>query len=201
MKDPTRRFSTRAENYSRYRPGYPAGVSDLLIKVCGLMTEFGVAGGGLGTGILSRLFSEHGNRVLGVDPNDEMRQVANRLLSGYGHFASLVATAQAITLPDRSVDFVVAGQALHWVDAEKTRAALVHVLRPGGWTVLRRIVRRKMETLFLEAYERRLLTLGTEYERVEHGWGIVSVSSARSSSRKASSWRRSTRRLGYFPAH
>ena len=172
MRDPTRRFSMRAVNYARYCPGYPAGVLDLLRKVCGLMREFGLADVGSETGILSQLFSEHGNRVLGVEPNDEMRKVANRLLSGYGHFASLAATAEAITLPDRSTDFVVAGQAFHWFDAEKTRAAFVRVLRPGGWTVLGRIVRRrKMETLFLEAHERRLLTLGTDYERVEHGRG------------------------------
>jgi ubiquinone/menaquinone biosynthesis C-methylase UbiE len=162
----------RAVNYARYCPGYPAGVLDLLRKVCGLMREFGLADVGSETGILSWLFSEHGNRVLRVEPNDQMRQVANRLLSGYGHFASLAATAEAITLPDRSTDFVVAGQAFHWFDAEKTRAAFVRVLRPGGWTVLGRIVRRrKMETLFLEAHERRLLTLGTDYERVEHGRG------------------------------
>ena len=70
MRDPTRRFSTRAEIYSWYRPGYLARVLDLLRKVCGLMREFGVADVGSETGILSQLFSEHGNRVLGVEPKD-----------------------------------------------------------------------------------------------------------------------------------
>ena len=107
-----------------------------------------------------------------MEPNYEMRQAARWLLSGYGHFASLVATAEATMLLDRSTDFVVAGQASHWFDAERTRAAFVRVLRPGGWTLLGRIVRHNMGTLFLEAYERRLLTFGTDYEGVEHlrGW-------------------------------
>jgi hypothetical protein len=70
LRDPTRRFSTRAENYARYCPGYPAGVLDLPKKVCGLTTEFVVADVGSDTGILSQLFSEHGNRVLGVEPKD-----------------------------------------------------------------------------------------------------------------------------------
>src|SRR5918997_577578 len=111
----------RAVNYARYCPGYPAGVLDLLRKVCGLMREFGLADVGSETGILSWLFSEHGNRVLRVEPNDEMRQVANRLLSGYGHFASLAATAEAITLPDRSTDFGVAGAASPCARAARRR--------------------------------------------------------------------------------
>ena len=34
--DPTKRFSSRVDNYVRYRPGYPDEVLDLLAQECGL---------------------------------------------------------------------------------------------------------------------------------------------------------------------
>ena len=36
VHDPTQRFSSRVENYVRYRPGYPPEVLDLLRRECGL---------------------------------------------------------------------------------------------------------------------------------------------------------------------
>jgi SAM-dependent methyltransferase len=172
LTDSTRRFSGRVENYVRYRPHYPAEVLDLLRRECGLTEESVVVDVGSGTGILSALFLDNGNRVFGVEPNDAMRLAGDRLLSKYGWFTSLAATAEATTLPNQSADFVVAGQAFHWFDAQRARDEFVRVLKPGGWTVLVWNTRRKTGTPFLEAYERLLNTFGTDYREVQHGrWG------------------------------
>ena len=167
--DPTRRFSGRVRDYARYRPGYPREVLGLLGRRCGLTGDSVVADVGSGTGILSRLFLENGNRVFGVEPNGEMRREGERLLSGYGGFTSVAATAEATTLEDGSVHFVVAGQSFHWFDPRLARAEFARVLRPGGWTVLVWNSRRKTGTPFLESYERLLETFGTDYGEVEHG--------------------------------
>ena len=73
MTDPTQRFTGRVESYVKYRPSYPRAILDLLAAECGLTGSSVVADVGSGTGILSTLFLENGNRVFGVEPNPEMR--------------------------------------------------------------------------------------------------------------------------------
>lgn len=136
MTDPTQRFSSRVENYSRYRPSYPRQVLELLFEECGLTAASIIADIGSGTGIMTRLFLENGNQVFAVEPNREMRQEAEWNLASYSHFVSVDATAEATTLRAGSVDFVVAAQAFHWFDREKVRPEFVRILKPEGWVVL-----------------------------------------------------------------
>ena len=113
MTDPRQRFSSRAEKYARYRPGYPKAVLKLLDTECGLTEASVVADVASGTGLLAELFLENGNRVFGVEPNDEMRRAGERRLERHGSFASVAGTAEASTLDGNSVDFVDTGEALH----------------------------------------------------------------------------------------
>lgn len=166
--DPTKRFSSRVENYVLFRPGYPAEVIDLLRDECGLTADAVVADIGSGTGKLSELFLANGNRVFGVEPNLEMREAGARLLRGFPRFTSVDASAEATTLPDRCADFVTAGQAFHWFDRERCRAEFLRILKPGGWIVLVWNDRRTNTTPFLAAYERLLLDHGTDYQQVNH---------------------------------
>jgi SAM-dependent methyltransferase len=166
--NPLQRFSSRVENYVKYRPGYPATVVDFLQSHCGLKAEQVIADVGSGTGKLTRLFLNNGNRVLGVEPNREMREAAERLLKAYPRFASIDATAEATTLAPRSVDMITAGQAFHWFDPEKTRAEFARILEPGGWVVLIWNDRKTDASPFLVDYEKLLLTFGTDYKEVNH---------------------------------
>jgi SAM-dependent methyltransferase len=170
MKDPTRRFASRVENYVRYRPSYPPTVIDLLRGDCGLSETSVIADVGSGTGILSKLFLENGNRVLGVEPNTEMREAGERLLRDYDRFTSVAASAEDTTLGDCSVDFVTAGQAFHWFDRERSRREFIRILKPEGWVVLVWNERRTDSTPFLQDYERLLLKYGTDYTTVNHTW-------------------------------
>ena len=170
MSDPTRRFTGRVEDYARYRPGYPSEILDLLRRECGLTEETVVADIGSGTGILARLFLDNGNRVIMVEPNDEMRHACDRLLSDYGRLESLAATAEATALPEGSIDLITAGQAFHWFDPVSTRAEFTRVLRPGGNVVLVWNARRKDGEPFLEDYEGLLQAHATDdHAEVEHG--------------------------------
>jgi ubiquinone/menaquinone biosynthesis C-methylase UbiE len=132
MKDSTQRFSSRVDNYVKYRPTYPEAIIDLLKTECGLTPDSIVADIGSGTGLLSRLFLKNGNRVYGVEPNREMREAGERLLRDYAHFTSVAATAEATTLVDRSVDFVTAGQAFHWFDLDRVAIEFPRILKPRG---------------------------------------------------------------------
>lgn len=166
MTDSTRRFSNRADDYSKYRPGYPADVLDLLKDECNLTPASAIADVGSGTGILTELFLKNGNQVLGVEPNREMREAGERFLKGYANFTSITGTAEATTLEGGSVDFVTAGQALHWFDPAETRAEFSRILRLGGWVVFVWNRRKRDTTPFFKAYEDLLKTHGTDYGKV-----------------------------------
>jgi SAM-dependent methyltransferase len=168
VKDATQRFSSRVENYVRYRPGYPPEVLELLKNECGLTPDSVIADIASGTGILTRMLAENGNRVFGVEPNDEMRRAGERLLESYSGFKSIAGTAEATTLPDHSVDIVTAAQAAHWFDREKARREFVRILKPSGWLVLLWNERRTDSTPFLREYEHLLLAYGTDYQEVRH---------------------------------
>lgn len=175
MSGNVERFSTRVENYIKYRPGYPPEVLGLLGEECGLRPASVVADVGSGTGILSELFLKNGNRVYGVEPNREMREAGARLLAGYANFVSVEGHAEATTLEGASIDFVTAGQAMHWFEREAARREFARVLRAGGWVVVIWNERLTEGTPFLEAYERLLLDYGTDYREVSHKYAEVSL--------------------------
>ncbi len=164
----TERFSDRVQDYIRYRPHYPRQIVSLLHTEIGLRPSWTVADIGSGTGFSCELFLEHGNTVYGIEPNKAMRGAAERLLARYSHFKSADGTAEATTLPDKSVDLVIAGQAFHWFDPVRTRAEFLRILRPDGWVVLFWNSRRIDSTPFLKDYEELLLRHGTDYQQVRH---------------------------------
>jgi SAM-dependent methyltransferase len=168
VKDATQRFSSRVDNYVQYRPGYPPEILELLQNECGLTPESVIADIASGTGIFTRMLLENGNRVFGVEPNDEMRQAGERVLKSYSRFNSVAGTAEATTLPDRSVDLITAAQAAHWFDRVKARREFIRILKPGAWAVLLWNERRTDSTAFLRGYEHLLLTYGTDYREVRH---------------------------------
>jgi SAM-dependent methyltransferase len=164
--NPTQRFSNRVEDYARYRPGYPRAILDVLREECGLAPESVVADIGSGTGLLAQLFLKNGNVVYGVEPNAAMRQTGEQFLKDYPRFRSVAGSAEATTLEDASVDFVVAGQAFHWFEAKAARTEFARVLRPQGWVAIIWNERKKDSTSFHRDYENLLQTYGTDYMQV-----------------------------------
>lgn len=164
----TTRFSDRVRNYVLYRPGYPSAVLDVLRAETGLAPGHVVADVGSGTGISAGLFLEAGNPVHAVEPNGEMRAAAEEMLGARPGFHSVAGSAEATTLPDASVDYVVAAQAFHWFNGPAVRREWLRILRPGGWMVLLWNARKTDTTPFLRAYEALLHAHGTDYASVNH---------------------------------
>ena len=166
MLNSTERFSSRVENYIKYRPSYPAAVLELLSSRCGLGARSTVADVGSGTGILTELLLETGAAVFAVEPNRSMRAAAERLLSDYGRFRSIDATAEATTLPEASVDLITASQAFHWFDVQKARLELKRILRAEGWVALIWNERPLEVVPLLEEYDALLRRHCPECEKV-----------------------------------
>lgn len=129
-------YAGKAEDYAAYRPPYsPAGI-ETLCECVGLDASWTVADIGSGTGNVSRHLVGRVSRVFAVEPDDAMRQESEALLGTYPSFVSVAGTAEVTTLPDRSVDLITVGQALHWFEAERAYCEFDRILKPNGWLAI-----------------------------------------------------------------
>lgn len=166
--DPTTRFSDRVDDYVKYRPQYSPDVIEALQQACGLGPEHLVADIGCGTGMLAKIFLDAGNRVIGIEPNREMRLAGEAYLADYPGFDMIEGNAEGTNLDPSSIDFVTAAQAFHWFRPDDTRAEFARILRPGGWVVLIWQDRDTDSNDFLRAYEDFLRRFSTDYDKVTH---------------------------------
>ncbi len=167
-RHPAARFSDRAADYVKYRPHYSPEVVQALQQACGLRPEHLIADVGSGPGLLAEVFLDNGNRVIGVEPNREMRLAGEDYLASHRSFSMVDGSAEATSLPNASIDFVVAGQAFHWFRPDETRTEFARILKPGGWAVLVWHDRNVDSTPFLRAYEDFVRRHSIDYEQVTH---------------------------------
>jgi SAM-dependent methyltransferase len=172
MSEHTERFTGRVADYERYRTRYPKAVIGILKARCGLRWTQLVADIGAGTGMLSELFLEHGNAVIAVEPNDDMRDACERFASMWPGMLVVKGTAEATGLEDGSIDLIAAGRAFHWFDLEKAAKEFRRILRPGGWVVLVNQGRVRDESPQSLDYEAMLREHGTDYEENRERYGI-----------------------------
>ncbi len=171
MTTPIERFSGRAADYARYRAGYPEALLDALRADTGLTGRSVVADVGSGTGISTGLLRRAGCLVHAIEPNAEMRAVAEAAFAADPQVRHLDATAEATALPDASVDLIVAAQAFHWFNWSATRREFRRILRPGGWVGLFWNVRRE-DSAFMRTYDALLQAHCPELPLRQGAWRV-----------------------------
>jgi SAM-dependent methyltransferase len=122
-------FGKVADDYARYRPGYPEAAVGWLVGT----TPATVLELGAGTGKLTTPICRLGHRVIASDPDESMRA---HLREAVPAARVIAAVAESIPLRASSVDVVVAGQAFHWFDTDRAWPEIARVLRPGGTLAL-----------------------------------------------------------------
>jgi SAM-dependent methyltransferase len=131
-RNPLERFSDRANDYSKYRPGYPKDAIALTLSGFPDPSQLVVADIGAGTGISSRLFADQGTTVWAIEPNAAMRDAAQP----HPQVQFKDGTAEETGLPDRSVDIITCCQAFHWFEPIATLQEFHRILKPTGRVVL-----------------------------------------------------------------
>ena len=128
-------FGAAAIAYAEHRPDYAqAAVRWALEPAPGPR----VLDLGAGTGKLTATLVALGADVIAVEPDPAMLTELRRALPAV---RALPGSAEAIPLPDASVDAVLAGNAMHWFDMAVAGPEIARVLAPGGilaglWNVL-----------------------------------------------------------------
>ncbi|GII94068.1 methyltransferase type 11 [Sinosporangium siamense] len=116
-------FGVDPERYDRSRPRYP----DAMVRAVAEAPGLDVLDVGVGTGIAARQFRAAGCRVLGVDVDARMADLARR-----GGIEVEVAAFETWDPAGRTFDTVVSAQTWHWIDPVAGAAKAAEVLRPGG---------------------------------------------------------------------
>src|SRR5260370_17526391 len=131
-RDTVGRFSELASLYDNYRPNYPAAAVDFILEHTGLHPGMRLIDIGCGTGISSRQFAQYGLLVIGIEPNAQMRQIAESL--GAANYRD--GNAEATGMSDQSADAILAAQAFHWFPTEPALHEFRRILKPAGCLAL-----------------------------------------------------------------
>jgi SAM-dependent methyltransferase len=119
-----------AADYDRYRPRPPSVLLELLPSLAGGRVGL-VVDLGSGTGLSTRPWAEVSDQVVGVEPNDAMREYAKRE-SRLANLQYVAASSYATGLAAQSVDIVTAAQSLQWMRPKELFLEVARILRPGG---------------------------------------------------------------------
>lgn len=122
-------FAAQSAAYERGRPEYPAELAGWLRDVLGVRSGHRVLDLGAGTGKFTKRLLALQAEVVAVEPVAAMRERLQTALPGV---RALAGTAEALPLPDGSVDAVVCAQAFHWFANGQALREMHRVLRPGG---------------------------------------------------------------------
>jgi SAM-dependent methyltransferase len=128
-----RKFGPAARDYERGRPGYPAAAIDTAAQRLGLGPGATVLDLAAGTGKLTRQLTIRFARVIAVEPQPELREIA----AASAPTAEVRdGTAERLPLAGGEVDAVFVAEAFHWFDGPAALAEAARVLRPGGGIAL-----------------------------------------------------------------
>jgi len=129
----SRSFELVADVYERARPEYPAEAIAWLAQQLDLRAGRTVLDLGAGTGKLTRALVSTGARVIAVEPGEAMLAQLRRVVPGV---EARIGAAEAIPLPDGSMDAITVGQAFHWFRHDEAVPELHRVLKAGGAVAL-----------------------------------------------------------------
>ncbi|NIK78232.1 ubiquinone/menaquinone biosynthesis C-methylase UbiE [Paenibacillus castaneae] len=128
------RFSGYENDYDQHRPKAPSVVVDILTNYIGHKPSL-IVDVGCGTGLSTFAWDGHAERVMGFEPNDDMRGKALKHLvelQDAKHFSFEKGYSDQLALESGIVDIVTCSQSFHWMEPVSTLHEFARVLRKGG---------------------------------------------------------------------
>jgi SAM-dependent methyltransferase len=129
---PTEVFGPLAEEYARFRPGYPDALFEALLGRLGdpSGTTLDI---GAGTGVATASLLPRFARVVALEPNRSMlAKAAARLAGATGWLGPVAARAEEAPIASASISCITVAQAFHWFEPGPALAEFARILRPAG---------------------------------------------------------------------
>ncbi|KAI0020486.1 S-adenosyl-L-methionine-dependent methyltransferase [Xylariomycetidae sp. FL0641] len=131
------RATYSAKNYAAFRPTYPTGLYQTVLKYCRPRPNARLLDIGCGHGIAAQGLAWRFTSIDAIDPSVSMIEQARERAQSPDSKSSKITFRQGRAedlsfLDTGSVDLAVAGQAAHWFDWTKAWPELARVVRPGG---------------------------------------------------------------------
>ena len=128
-QDNADRFSGFADVYESARPKVPKYPVDVICRYLGGNPQL-VVDMGCGTGLSSEIWQEVSGKIIGVEPNDEMRGIAEKKANSKMSF--IKAFSDSTGLDNCCADAVVCSQSFHWMEPTSTLKEVNRILKDRG---------------------------------------------------------------------
>ena len=163
------RFSNKAEKYELYRPTYTEESILKILDLCNLVpsNKIKIADIGSGTGKFTKLLLDRGFIVYAVEPNEQMRIIAENKFRNHNNFNSINEIAEDTHLEDNSITLITVAQAFHYFELDKVKKEFMRILRADGKVALLWNFRLR-ESDFIREYENIIYNLHSNKIKPTH---------------------------------
>ena len=124
--------SGKAKNYDIGRAEYPREFFDFLYGEFGIKANDVIADIGCGTGKVTKHFLERGNKVLAVEYDADMLEIADRNFTQYPNYISICASAEDTTIETGTIDHIICGTSYCWFDRARAVPEFQRISRNNG---------------------------------------------------------------------
>lgn len=123
------RFIGFADIYENSRPEFPSYAIDIIIRYIRRIPQT-VVDLGCGTGLSTLVWENKCEKIIGIDPSDDMLSIAKT--KSNINISFIKAYSDNTGLPDDSADVVFCSQSFHWMNPRDTLKEINRILKNGG---------------------------------------------------------------------
>ena len=135
-RDRAEAFNSVAEEYDRFRPGYPQALRDCIEQLADLKPGSDLLEIGVGPGQATRLFINRRYHIVGNEPGEQLRNVAWKSLGQPAELRLEGGNFEDWDAAGRTFDLIYSGSAFHWVNPKTGYAKAAGLLRSHGCMAL-----------------------------------------------------------------
>jgi SAM-dependent methyltransferase len=129
-------FDEVADDYDRYRPGYPAEALSAMAALSGIGPGSRILEVGCGTGQATAPLAARGIEIDAVELGSNLAAVAMRKLAPWPRVRVAVGAFEGYEPPAGDYDLVFSAQAFHWVDPSVRLRKSARLLKRDGCLAL-----------------------------------------------------------------
>lgn len=123
------RFTGFSKIYDEVRPRPPEKVCKILLSYLGVSQIGSILDLGSGTGLSSVIWRDYAQKIVGIEPNHEMRERAQQRTQGIQFFEG---TSYDTHQASEAFNVVTCSQSFHWMEPLATIKEVTRVLKPYG---------------------------------------------------------------------